>query len=69
MSDFSLAELHEAKAALSSTLHKSEAINLSRLSKSQQSLLERRIRALRLALVLIDEELGEKPGHENDVQI
>ncbi len=69
MSDFSPAELNEAKAALSSTLHKCEAINLSSLGKSQQTLLERRIRALYLALVLIDKALGEEPGQEDIVQV
>ena len=34
MSDFSPAELNEAKAALSSTLHKCEAIHRSKLHSS-----------------------------------
>ena len=58
MSDYTKAELEEAKAALTSTLHKCEKIDEGKkLGKSQQTLLDRRIRALRLALKLIEREL------------
>ncbi|MCL2059132.1 MAG: hypothetical protein FWH01_08780 [Oscillospiraceae bacterium] len=50
-------ELDEAKAALASTLQKCEKIDEGKkLGKSQQTLLERRIKALRLAIDLIDRE-------------
>ena len=51
-------ELDEAKIALTSTLHKCEKIDEGKkLGKSQQTLLDRRIRALRLALELIEREI------------
>ncbi len=50
-------ELQEAHRALLSTLHKCEKVRENaRLGKSQQTLLERRIAALRVALVLIEKE-------------
>ena len=58
MNDYTKAELEEAKVALTSTLHKCEKIDEGKkLEKSQQTLLDRRIRALRLALNLIEQEL------------
>jgi hypothetical protein len=63
MSKYSKTELEEAKTALTSTIHKCEKIDEGKkLGKSQQTLLDRRIRALRLALDLIEKEM-EKLGH------
>ena len=60
--EYSLNELEEAKTALTSTLHKCEKINEGKqLGKSQQTLLDRRIRALKLALELIDREIDKTP--------
>jgi len=50
-------ELSEAHSALLSTLKKCEKIDSEKLGKSQQTLLERRIAALRVALTLINKEL------------
>lgn len=66
MACFTSEELSEAHRALLSTLHKCEKMDISRLGKSQQTLLERRIAALKIALALIEkeqvqEELGGKP--------
>lgn len=66
MACFTSEELSEAHRALLSTLRKCEKIDISKLAKSQQTLLERRIAALRIALALIEreqvqEERGEKP--------
>jgi len=49
-------ELTEAHRALMSTLTKCEKIDSGKLRKSQQTLLERRIDALKVALVLIEKE-------------
>jgi hypothetical protein len=49
-------ELSEAHCALSSTLHKCEKIDADKMGKSQKTLLERRIAALKLALTLIEKE-------------
>ena len=58
MSKHTKDEIAEAKTALTSTLHKCEKIVEGKnLGKSQQTLLDRRIRALRLALDLIDREM------------
>nr|AGS51632.1 hypothetical protein [uncultured bacterium contig00017] len=65
MTEYSKAELEEAKTALTSTLQKCEKIDEGKkLGKSQQTLLDRRIRALRLAPDLIEKEIGE-PFCEN----
>ena len=53
-------ELSEARRALLSTLQKCEKIDAAKLGKSQRTLLERRIAALRLALTLIEKEQGWK---------
>ncbi len=53
---FSTEELHEAHCALLSTLRKCEKIDSAKLGKSQQTLLERRIVALKIALALIEKE-------------
>ena len=58
MKSYSKAELEEAKTALASTLRKCEKIQEGKnLGASQQTLLDRRVRALRLALELIEKEL------------
>ncbi|MDD2620835.1 MAG: hypothetical protein PHC92_09240 [Syntrophomonadaceae bacterium] len=63
MTDFTSKELSEAHRALLSTLHKCEKIDATKLRKSQQTLLERRIAALKVALTLIEKEHGQKePG-------
>lgn len=56
MSDYSKEELADAHKALLSTLRKCEKINIDNLGKSQQTLLTRRIAALKLALDLIEKE-------------
>lgn len=58
MSQYTQLELEEAKTALISTLRKCEKIqDGGKLGVSQQTLLDRRIRALRLSLSLIDKEM------------
>ena len=58
MTNYTKTALEEAKIALTSTLHKCEKIDDGKkLRQSQQTLLERRIRALRLALELIEKEM------------
>ena len=60
MNHYTNKELEEAKTALTSTLQKCEKIDEgNKLGKSQQTLLDRRIRALRLALDLIENKLME----------
>jgi len=49
-------ELAEAHRALLSTLNKCEKIDSDRMGKSQQTLLERRIAAFKIALNLIEKE-------------
>lgn len=56
MSEFTAEELSEAYSALLSTLKKCEKIDITKLGKSQRTLLERRIAALNVALVLIEKE-------------
>lgn len=53
---FSAEELQEAHRALLSTLRKCEKIDSAKLGKSQQTLLERRVAALKIALALIEKE-------------
>lgn len=53
---YSAEELHEAHRALLSTLHKCEKIDAAKLGKPQQTLLVRRIAALKIALALIEKE-------------
>ena len=61
MSRCSEEELEEAKTALASTLRKCEKIqDGKKLGAPQQTLLDRRVRALRLALVLIEKELNRE---------
>jgi Pyruvate/2-oxoacid:ferredoxin oxidoreductase gamma subunit len=56
---FTIEELTEAHRALSSTLQKCEKIDIGKMGKSQRTLLERRIAALKLALALIEKEQVE----------
>ncbi|MDR1589441.1 MAG: hypothetical protein LBS51_04545 [Oscillospiraceae bacterium] len=56
MSEFASEQLNEAHRALLSTLHKCEKMDMEKLGKSQRTLLERRIAALKIALVLIERE-------------
>jgi hypothetical protein len=58
MSEFSHEELSEAYRALLSTLNKCEKMDMEKLGKSQRTLLERRIAALKIALSLIEKEQG-----------
>ncbi len=64
MQDFTVEELSEAHRALLSTLHKCEKIDAMKLGKSQQTLLERRIAALKVALILIEKEQYQKERGE-----
>ncbi len=50
-------ELDEAHRALLSTLKKCEKIDMPKLGQSQQTLLSRRIAALKIALHLIEREM------------
>lgn len=59
MAGFTPEELSEAHRALLSTLHKFEKMDATKLGKSQQTLLERRIAALKIALTLVEKEQGE----------
>ena len=56
MEGYTKEQLEEAKTAIISALNKCGKIDEKKLPKSQQTLLDRRIRALRLALVLIEQE-------------
>jgi len=56
MGNYTKTEFAEAHRALLSTLQKCEKINAAKLPQSQQTLLERRIAALKMALVLIEKE-------------
>jgi hypothetical protein len=58
MSEFAPEELKEAHRALLSTLGKCEKMDMEKLGKSQRTLLERRIAALKVALTLIEREQG-----------
>lgn len=59
MSDYTAQELSEAKTSLASTLRKCEKIQEGgKLQSSQKTLNDRRINALRIALTLIEKELG-----------
>ena len=60
MADFTSEELSEAHRALLSTLHKCEKMDATKLGKSQQTLLERRIAAIKVALALIEKEQDQK---------
>jgi hypothetical protein len=65
MPDFTTEELSEAHRALLSVLHKCNAMDAAKLGKAQQTLLERRITALKVALTLIEKEQNqEEEGEE-----
>ncbi|MEA4925970.1 MAG: hypothetical protein VB084_11735 [Syntrophomonadaceae bacterium] len=64
MAEFTAEELREAHRALLSTLHKCEKMDATKLGKSQQTLLERRIAALKVALTLIEKEQVKKERGE-----
>ena len=55
---YSKAELEEAHRALLSTLRKCEKIDMEKQAVSQQTLLLRRIDALKIALELIEREMS-----------
>lgn len=58
--NYTKADFEEARTALLSTLHKCETVQGSeKLGKSQRTLLDRRVRALRLALSLIEDSLAD----------
>jgi hypothetical protein len=59
MTKFTPEELNEAHSSLLSTLHKCEKMDMEKLGKSQQTLLERRIAALKIALSLITSAASE----------
>lgn len=67
MPDFTPDELREAHRALLSTLLKCEKMDAMKLSKSQQTLLERRIAALKVALTLIEKEQDAKERGETSL--
>lgn len=59
MSDYTRQELEKAKASLASTLRKCEKIqDGGKLQSSQKTLNDRRVNSLRIALALIDKEMG-----------
>ena len=61
MNEYTKQELEEAKTALASTLHKCEKMQESgRLQSSQKTLNDRRVKALRIALTLIEKEMRTK---------
>ena len=60
MQNFTVEELSEAHRALLSTLQKCEQIDAAKLGKSQKTLLERRIAALKVAIALIEKEQNQK---------
>jgi hypothetical protein len=61
MNEYTKQELEEAKTALASTLHKCEKMQESgRLQFSQKTLNDRRVKALRIALALIEKEMRSK---------
>jgi hypothetical protein len=61
MNEYTKQELEEAKTALVSTLHKCEKMQESgRLQSSQKTLNDRRVKALRIALTLIEKEMRSK---------
>lgn len=65
MAEFNSEALIEAYRSLFSTLRKCEKIDMVKLGKSQQTLLTRRIDALKVALSLIEEEQSRKDGGED----
>lgn len=65
MDNYTIAELEEAREALSSTLHKCEKVQEStKLGKSQRTLLTRRIKAVQISLLLIEQSLQKNKRKE-----
>ena len=64
MTEFTSEELCEAHRALLSTLYKCQKMDATKLGKSQQTLLERRIAALKVALTPIEKEQDQKERGE-----
>lgn len=61
MNEYTKQELEEAMTAISSTLHKCEKMQESgRLQSSQKTLNDRRVKALQIALTLLDKEINKK---------
>ena len=61
MNEYTKQELEEAKTALASTLQKCEKMQeRGRLQYSQKTLNDRRVKALRIALTLIEKEMRPK---------
>ena len=59
LSEYTKQELEEAKISLASTLHKCEKIQEGgKLRSSQKTLNDRRVKALQIALALIEKEMG-----------
>ncbi|HHX23043.1 MAG TPA: hypothetical protein GX723_03380 [Thermoanaerobacterales bacterium] len=67
MAEFTTEELSEAHRALLSTLQKCEKIDAMKLGKSQQTLLKRRIAALKVALTLIEKEQDKNKRGEKTI--
>lgn len=67
MPDFTTEELSEAHRALLSTLRKCEKMDPAKLGKSQQTLLERRIAALKVVLALIVKEQNQMERGETSL--
>lgn len=63
--DFTPEELGEAQRALQSVLNKCVKIDTVKLGKPQQTLLRRRVDALKIALALIEKEQSKKADGEN----
>jgi len=58
MNEYTIKELKEAMTALTSTLHKCEKIQEGgKLQSSQKTLNDRRVKALSIALTLIEKEM------------
>ena len=58
MNEYTKQELEEARTSLASTLHKCDKMQGSgRLQSSHKTLNDRRVRALRIALTLIEKEM------------
>lgn len=64
MTEYTSEELCEAHRALLSMLNKCQKMDATKLGKSQQTLLERRIAALKVALTLIEKEQDQKERGE-----
>jgi len=62
-------QLHEAHRSLLSALQKCEKIDTAKLPAQQRTLLERRIDALRIALVLIEREAETEPDSHKALRL